>query len=396
MTLPMHRFAAGLCALVCALALPASALAAHRASTATATVAHGAASGTITAVSGTSVTIQTSGRRMGVVNALVAAANSVTKGDYPYVWGGGHAVAGVASYGIHGPGFTGHTKGLDCSGAVAAVLEGGGLWPAGASVPSDAGVIAQLRGQGLIAAGPGKAPSEVTLYDDPGVHIFMNIDGRFFGTSDGGSGNPSQRKGGAGWLDDSAWDATSRTYRRWHILPSVLHDRTTYGHSYTFAIDPTLAAFASLELGDSIHVAYSELGSGSLVAQTVTFKGQRTTTGSVQAIAPDGSTVTILTPAGATDTFAIGAGLASDLSGSLALADTVSITYTSQAGTLTARDLVITAAAPPVANPAPTGTSTTPTTTDPTSTDPTQGGNGYPTYGGPGGYGGYRSPRRRH
>ena len=391
MTGLMHRFTAGLCALVCALALPSTALAAHRASTATAVVAHGAASGTVTAVSGTTVTIQTSGRRMGVVNALVATANAVTKGDYPYVWGGGHAVAGVASYGIHGPGYTGHTKGLDCSGAVAAVLAGGGLWPAGASVPNDAGVISELRAQGLIAAGPGKAPSDVTLYDDPGVHIFMNIDGRFFGTSDGGSGNPSQRKGGAGWLDDSAWDSTSRAYHRWHILPGVLHDRTTYGHSYTFAIDPTLAAFAALALGDSLHVAYTELGSGSLVAQTVTFKGQRTATGTVQSIAPDGSSVTILTPAGSTQTFAIGTGLASDLAGSLALDDTVSVTYTSKAGVLTARDVVVTAVAPPVTDPTGTGT-TPPTTTDPTTTDPTQGGNGYP---GPGGYGGYRAPHRR-
>ena len=38
----------------------------------------------------------------------------------------------------------------------------------------------------MIAPGVGKGPLEVTLWDHPTVHIFMNIDGRFFGTSDGG------------------------------------------------------------------------------------------------------------------------------------------------------------------------------------------------------------------
>ena len=55
----------------------------------------------------------------------------------------------------------------------------------GSGVPNDAGVISYLRQRGEIAPGAGDGPQEVTLYDDPDVHIFMNINGRFFGTSDG-------------------------------------------------------------------------------------------------------------------------------------------------------------------------------------------------------------------
>ena len=62
------------------------------------------------------------------------------------------------------------------------MLADAGVWPAGSGVPADNGVIAQLRSEHLIARGTGT----VTLYDGPGVHIFMSIEGRFFGTSDGG------------------------------------------------------------------------------------------------------------------------------------------------------------------------------------------------------------------
>ena len=72
----------------------------------------------------------------------------------------------------------------------------------------------------------------MTLYDDPGVHIFMNIDGHFFGTSDGGGGG--DQAGGAGWLDDGASDATSHAYKPYHLLPSVLQGQTTFSRVLTF------------------------------------------------------------------------------------------------------------------------------------------------------------------
>jgi cell wall-associated NlpC family hydrolase len=103
---------------VCALVLPSGALASQPRT----------ATGTVTAIQSSDFTLQTAGRRTGVINALNEAANAVTEDDYPYVWGGGHAEAGVASKGIKGPGYNGRRVGYDCSGSVAAVLAGAGLW----------------------------------------------------------------------------------------------------------------------------------------------------------------------------------------------------------------------------------------------------------------------------
>jgi hypothetical protein len=194
----------------------------------------------------------------------------VTAGDFPYVYGGGHANAGVASIGIKGPGYNGHTVGFDCSGSVAAVLSSAGVWQAASGVPNDAGIIAQLKQEHLIAKGVGSGPSEVTLYDDAGVHIFMNIDGRFFGTSDGGGGgNPN---GGAGWLDDGAPDATSHSYKAYHLLPSVLGQQTTYQSSFTFQV-PAGSNEQYLELGQAVHVGYTVAPNGKLKAQRISSVG---------------------------------------------------------------------------------------------------------------------------
>lgn len=236
----------------------------------------GSVTGTITVISGSSFTIQTPGRPTGVLGALTAAATNLTKRHYPYVYGGGHAQAGIASIGIKGPGYNGHRIGYDCSGAVAAVLASGGLWPAGSGVPNDAGIIAELLGQKLIARGVGTGPVEVTLYDDPGVHIFMNIDGRFFGTSDGGGGgNP---RGGAGWLDDGAPDAGSRAYKPYHVLGSVLKQSTNAGHSVTFQVGGVQSMIGGFELGEKVRVSYEETSSGSMVATAVGYPGTITTT----------------------------------------------------------------------------------------------------------------------
>ena len=188
----MKRFAALFGVLLGVLLLPSAALATA--------VTSGQASGTVVGVAGHTFAVEASGGRMSVVAALTAAADGVTAGDFPYVYAGGHAQAGIASIGSKGPGYNGRRIGFDCSGSVAAVLSSAGLWQVGAGVPSDAGVISELLHEHLIARGRGHGSSEVTLYDDAGVHIFMDIDGRFFGTSDGaGGGNPN---GGAGWLDE--------------------------------------------------------------------------------------------------------------------------------------------------------------------------------------------------
>jgi hypothetical protein len=317
------------------------------------------ATGTVTATGWASLTIQTAGRRMGVINALTSAATSVTAQDYPYVWAGGHAQAGVASVGSKGPGYTGHTRGYDCSGSVAAVLAGAGLWPAGGSVPNDAWVIRELLQQGIIARGAGTPPDEVTLYDDPGVHIFMNIDGRFFGTSDGGGGG--SRKGGPGWLDDGAPDAANRAFKQYHVLPSVLRDRTTYGHSLSFLTGSAGGLAAGAQVGDRVQVGYTGTNQGSMTLQALTFVGSTTTSGAVTAVATDGSSFAIQTAGGQSTTFSTGS--VPSLAGGLQVGDQVQVTYTKRAGVLTARVVSVTApavtpqptASQPTAAPQPTG-----------------------------------------
>jgi len=257
------------------------------------------------------------------------------------VWGGGHAAAGAPGVGIKGPGHNGRRTGYDCSGSVAAVLSGAGLWTAGTPVPSDSGVIKQLLQERLIARGAGTAPDQVTLYDDPGVHIFMNIDGRFFGTSDGGSGNPSQTKGGAGWLYDGAPDATDRAFKRYHVLPSVLKDQTTYGHSLTFQIEPNAGILDGVSAGDDLEVTYHGTGVGSMTASAIGWVGATTTTGTVTSIAVGGSSFTVQAANGQALTFSTGAN--ANLAGSLEVGDTISVTYTQAAGALTARSLTVTA-----------------------------------------------------
>ncbi len=292
------------------------------------------------ALDGSSFTLQTPGRAGGVVSALTATANRIESRGYPYVYGGGHEQAGAASVGIPGPGYNGHRVGFDCSGAVAAVLVGGGLWPAYSGVPADNGIIAQLRQEGKIAPGVGRGPVEVTLYDNPGVHIFMNIDGRFFGTSDGGGAH-----GGGGWLSDGAPDASSPDYHAYHVLPSVLRSSRS-GELFTFQTE----GLADVRVGDRVKVSYRESRWGSLVATAVGYLNTNATTGVISAIAVDRSSFTIAAPGRGAMTFATGGAL-SALLGGAAVGDTVSVTYTRRAATLTARAVVVTATPAPSAGP---------------------------------------------
>lgn len=263
----MRRLTAFAGAVLTALALPAGALATQPAMTPTATQnVQGHASGAVIAVARGSFAIEAPAGRMSDVNALTAAANNVTAGDFPYVYGGGHAEAGIASIGIKGPGYNGRRIGFDCSGSVGAVLAGAGVWQPTSGVPNDAGIITELLQQHLIARGAGRGTTEVTLYDDPGVHIFMNIDGHFFGTSDGGGGNPA---GGAGWLDDGAADATSHVYKRYHLLLGVIQQQTTFERILTFQTGGHPSIAHGLELGSDVHVAYTQTPTGRMTAEGV-------------------------------------------------------------------------------------------------------------------------------
>jgi hypothetical protein len=157
------------------------------------------------------------------IGGLLAAADAINALDLPYVWGGGHASAGTPS--------GGPPAGYDCSGVTAAVLVGGGFWDKGSEVPADAGIISALRAKGIIAPGMGKGIPECTLFDNPGDHIFLRINGEIFGTSDGddGTGNHTKfGKGGGGgtWLDAGP---DVPIFQHYHILPELLDPSTNLG-----------------------------------------------------------------------------------------------------------------------------------------------------------------------
>jgi hypothetical protein len=252
---------------------------------------------------------------------------------------------------MKGPGYNGKRTGYDGSGSVAAVLAGAGLWPAGGGVPNDAGIIAQLLREHLITRGAGTGPVEVTLYDHPGVHIFMNIDGRFFGTSDGGGGGNSH--GGAGWLDDGAPDAWSRSYKPYHFFPSVLKGSTTAGHIDSFELSALAGDAAALQLGVKVRVTYAQTRSGSMFATTLDYPGAITASGTVQSIAADGGSLTIQTADGGSLTLVTEA--AEPPVYTIMPGDAVEVTYIPSGSNLIA--LTVTVTATPA--PGPTDTSTT-------------------------------------
>ena len=101
------------------------------------------------------------------VKKMIAMANWITAQHYSYLWGGGHNAEFKGPY--------------DCSGSVSAVLHAGGCL----SSPMVSGELASWG-----AAGPG----EVTLYANV-EHVYMSIDGKFFGTSESNPG------GGAAWFN---------------------------------------------------------------------------------------------------------------------------------------------------------------------------------------------------
>lgn len=280
--------------------------------------------------------LQTAGRSRGVTRALISTANRLAAQTYPYVWGGGHAQAGVPSVGSRGPGHNGRRRGFDCSGSVAAVLAGANLWPAGGGVPGDAGVISELRTAHMIVKGAGHGPSQVTLYDDPDVHIFMNVNGRFFGTSAGGSAGNA--RGGPGWLDGSTPDAFSHVYKRYHFVSSVVHGRTG-GQSIGFRPGPLQGVANQFQVGEPMSVTYQATRYGTLVATGISYPGASSLTGTVTSVAPDGSSLTVQPAAGAPVTLSPGP-LAGQVAATVFAGEAVTATYSQTSGTGMLRTIV--------------------------------------------------------
>lgn len=115
----------------------------------------------------------------GGIAAGIAEANAINAKHYNYEWGGGHNAAFSPTHGTgHG---SGPGVGYDCSGSVSAVLHAMGVL----GLPE---VASEFMSYGLPGPGP------VSLYASP-THVFMSIDGKFFGT---------HGADGAGWYDGSA------------------------------------------------------------------------------------------------------------------------------------------------------------------------------------------------
>jgi hypothetical protein len=194
----------------------------------------------------------------------------------------------------------------------------------------------------MIARGAGHGPTQVTLYDYPGVHIFMSINGRFFGTSAGGSAGNA--RGGPGWLDGSAPDAFSRTYKRYHFLSSVVHARIS-GQSIAFRPGALLSVVEQFQVGEPITVSYRTTRYGTLAATAVSYPGASSLTGTVTAVAPDGSSVTVQPASGPALTVSSGA-LSGVVAGSVYAGETVTITYSVNGTTDTLRTITAGTPAP--------------------------------------------------
>lgn len=204
--------------------------------------------GTVVARNVGDFTIEQSGKTAGRINEMIAYASKLAAKNYPYVYGGGHGRVQVPSTGTSGR----KAKGFDCSGAVAAVLASAGLWPKNQGVPGDVGVIDYLLHAKLIAKGQGVGPESVDLFDRPNDDIQMNIDGDFFGTG-------YTRKGGPAWMGSLA--VSFPRYKIYHVLPSVLADRSSYRQDITFEYKSGRAGYdvySKLAKGETVKVGYRQ------------------------------------------------------------------------------------------------------------------------------------------
>lgn len=159
--------------------------------------------------------------KMTRIQAMIEAANALSAKNYPYVYGGGHGTCGVPSRGNSG----GSLIGFDCSGSVSAVLGAAGL----ISSPVFTGNIVSAMGAylkpGLDTSGNG-----VNIFNNNVSgnldHMFMEIEGQYFGTWDGGT-NPNTR-GGPAWLTGNASLVTNPSFSHYHIPQTILSQTTTY------------------------------------------------------------------------------------------------------------------------------------------------------------------------
>ncbi|MHB1836683.1 MAG: C40 family peptidase [Solirubrobacteraceae bacterium] len=305
----------------------------------------------VAAIGPQAVTIEQPGRTAGPVDEMVAYATRLGARNYPYVFGGGHARVQKPSNGGRGA-----SVGYDCSGAMAAVLAAGGLWPKGSGVPGDAGIIQELRARKRIAPGGGRGPDAVTLYDDPGRHIFMNIAGRFFDTGYG-------KRGGADW---AGGPESTRGWKIYHVLPSYLKQSRSarrYATLYTATSKVDSLWIAGLSVGADVVVSYRQDSDGTLALAGVSYPGALSVVGTVTSISNAADRIVLNTTTGEQLTLMIpllpgvnshatnpleNPAYAATLTSDVYVGDTVQATYTTTntPGQLVAHTITVTTPAP--------------------------------------------------
>jgi hypothetical protein len=111
---------------------------------------------------------------------MLAEATRLTDANDGYLYGGGHTTLGVATNGC-----------FDCSGSVSAVLGAGGFLTS----PQSSESIIQALGKSVLP-GKGSGTPECTIWCDPHTHVFMSLNGQYFGTSVGGTNAQDTRVNG--------------------------------------------------------------------------------------------------------------------------------------------------------------------------------------------------------
>jgi hypothetical protein len=187
---------------------------------------------------------------------IESAANDIDKQNYPYSWGGGHGQLGVPTLGA--PGESGgvvstgpKVVGFDCSGAVSAVLGAAGILTSPQGTETLASAIASFA-----APGPFLGSTGVNVFINPTVpndHTFMQINGRYWGTSDDGSSPVNGA--GVGWLPDAPPSSYLANFQTYHILPAALNTK----HTSTYAGNTSVPDASGLNADGSSSIMSTSL-----------------------------------------------------------------------------------------------------------------------------------------
>jgi hypothetical protein len=223
-------------------------------------------------------------------------------------------------------------------------------------VPGDAGIIQELLARQLIAGGGGTGPNAVTLYDDPGHHIFMNIAGRFYDTGFG-------KRGGADW---AGGPEATRGWKIFHVLPSHLKQSGSalrYATLYTGTSKADALRIAGLSIGATVDATYRQNADGSLALTGVSYPGALSVVGLVTSISNAADRIDLKTSTGGQLTLIIpllpgvnphatnpleNPPYAATLTSNVYVGDTVTATYTTTKvpGQLAVHTITVTTPAP--------------------------------------------------